>query len=107
NLQLIAINGFDEVMASLAERCNALPIAARSTDRRAAGSEDVPFDMRVTADATLDELDWTRVQIQVTDYCRKMQIEVPANITRQWLEERMEQLDLLRRSDSGLVPTNA
>jgi hypothetical protein len=107
NLQIVAINGFDEVMSSLADQCGSLPLALRATTGTATDDAGIPFDMRVTPDAELDELDWARAQVELTAYCRKMQIELPATISRAWLEERMEELDLLRRTASGLRPTNA
>jgi hypothetical protein len=107
NLQFIAIKGFDELMATLAESCAALPATTTRPVRSLASDSGVSFDMRITASARLEELDWGRIQLQVVEYCRNMQIAVPAAVTRDWLEERMEQLDLLRRTDEGLKPTNA
>ena len=108
NLQLIAIDGFDEVMGVLTQVCTGLPKRTRHsqslTSRR---DSEVPFDMRICPGASQDELDWPRVQRHLVSYCRRMQIDVPESISRKWLTDRMEQLDLLKRVDSVLRPTIA
>ena len=63
--------------------------------------------MRVLADASLDELDWARVEPQMIAYCRRTKMNTPSPITREWLIERMLQLDLLRKIDGQPRPTNA
>jgi hypothetical protein len=108
NLQLIQVAGFDEVMEVIADACAALPrqtVTAPALVRPE--DSQTSFDMRVVPSAVLEELDWARVQLQVVAYCRKMQIEVPATITRTWLIERLEQLDLVRNTDAGFRPTSA
>jgi hypothetical protein len=73
NFQSVHIEGFDEVMKSLAEVCASLPrlysvpIGSMSSDQAT-----VPFDMRVLNDADLDELDWVRAETQMIAYCRRM-----------------------------------
>ena len=107
NLQIVAISGFDDVMETLAEQCRSLPVAVRAPSELFSDDSAIPFDMQPTAEADLEELDWGRVQVQLTTYCRKMHIELPPQISRSWLEERMEELDLLRGTHAGLRPTNA
>lgn len=107
NLQLVSIAGFDEVMASIAAGCASLPALVSTWRPHTSDDARVPFDMRVAKTATADDLDWARVQVQITAYCRKMQIDIPSKISRDWLEQRMEQLDLLRRDGEALRPTNA
>ena len=107
NLQFVVIKGFDELMATLAQSCSALPTRTVTTSHSVADDSTVTFDMRVIPGARLEELDWPRIQMQVVEYCRNMQIEIPPAVTRPWLEERMEALDLLRRTAEGLRPTNA
>jgi hypothetical protein len=109
NMQLIEIRGFDEVMEVLAQTCSALPKSSRPISSSSSSLDDseIPFDMKICFDAALEELDWARVQLQIVTYCRRMQIGVPQSISRPWLIERMEQLDLLRRCEAGLLPTMA
>ena len=108
NLQLVVIPGFDDLMAAVAGHCRTLPSIVIQPVVAVQDDSRVPFDMRVTPDAALEELDWARVQVQLVAYCRKMQIDLPPTpIAREWLEARMEQLDLLRRTATGLCPTNA
>ncbi|MCE5309149.1 MAG: SIR2 family protein [Acidobacteriales bacterium] len=108
NLQLVEIPGFDEAMQALTETCATLPESVSDSSVRASSHDSqMPFDMEVTTGAQLDELDWSRVQLQVLAYCRRMQIDIPVNVTRAWLQHQMEQLDLLRRTDSGVQLTNA
>lgn len=108
NMQLVEVSGFDEVMEILAETCAALPKSApMSSIPQFSDDSRLPFDMKVVQGADLEEFDWARVHLQIVSYCRKMQIEVPANITREWLLSRMEQLDVVRQTGTGLHPTNA
>lgn len=108
NMQLVEIRGFDEVMGDLGRTCAALPKNIRSVSLPGApDGSTIPFDMKVCAGGVLEELDWSRVQVQIVEYCRRMQIHIPDSVTRPWLIERMEQLDLLRRSGSVLCTTMA
>ena len=108
NLQLVQVAGFDEVMEVIAEACAAAPMPVATVAASVAPSDSrTGFDMRAVADGQLDELDWARVQLQIVAYCRKMQIDVPHTVTRAWLLERLEQLDLVRRTEGGPRPTNA
>ena len=107
NLQLIEIDGFDESMKVLAGTCILLPPKPhRSAQTGTFRDLGVRFDMKAI-DADLRELDWARAEVQILAYCRRMQIDIPTAITRNWLFERMEALDLLRRTELGLNPTNA
>ena len=108
NMQLIEIRGFDEVMEVLDKTCASLPKVVHTfSSSRPSNESEVPFDMKLVPEADLDELDWTRIQLQIVLYCRKMQIGVPDTISRAWLINRMEQLDLLRRTESKVRPTTA
>jgi len=59
------------------------------------------------ADSSLDELDWSRVQTCIIDYCRRMEISVPSTVTRAWLIDRLYTLDLAREQDGHPLPTRA
>jgi len=63
--------------------------------------------MAPLVDSSLDELDWSRVQTCIIEYCRRMTIPFPSPITRQWLIHRLYALDLAREQGGSPVPTQA
>lgn len=108
NLQIVPIDGFDELMAQLAQLS-----ASRSAVRpgsAASGRPDpttLPFDMQVVDGATLDDLDWARVQTQIVAYCRGLWIRVPTPVDRAWLVEQMYGAHLLVREGNAVEVTVA
>jgi predicted HTH transcriptional regulator len=107
NLQFVEISGFDETMQTLAATCAPLPRPVSVSARLGSlNDSQVGFDMRL-ASGDLQELDWGRIELQIIAYCRKMQIDVPTTVSREWLTARLEALDLVRHTESGLCPTNA
>jgi hypothetical protein len=107
NFQIIQINGFDEAMSAVADACASLPRIPAVAGEATTKESSIPFDMRVLLDAGIEELDWGRVQAQLTAYCRRMQMVTPSFVSREWLIEKMVQLDLLKMVDSVARPTNA
>lgn len=107
NFQAVHISGFDGVMRIIAEVCSTLPrlypVPAVST---VTNEINLPFDMRAIDEAGLDELDWARIELQMVAYCRRTKVNTPSTITREWLIQRMLQLDLLKLVGERHVPTN-
>lgn len=107
NFQAVHISGFDDVMSLIAEVCSCLPrlysvpVVSSSTLEI-----NLPFDMRAMDGAGLDELDWARAELQMVAYCRRTKVDTPSTITREWLIERMLQLDLLKLVGQRYVPTH-
>ena len=108
NFQVVHINGFDEVMFSISEVCASLPrlYSVPSAASSSVDQANLPFDMRAVEGADLTELDWARVEVQMMAYCRRTKMTTPATVTREWLVQRMLQLDLLKLVDGHHVPTN-
>lgn len=107
NFQAVHISGFDDVMQIIAEVCSSLP-RLYSVPAVSSFSDEInlPFDMRAIDEASLDELDWARVELQMVAYCRRTKVNTPSAITREWLIERMLQLDLLKLVGERHVPTH-
>ncbi len=106
NLQLVEIDGFDELLLQLSSTCSTslpLRIAGKSVDQ---DEQQLPFDMQAIRGANSDDFDWIRVQSTLVKYCRRMEIAVPTSVTREWLKELMLKLDLLREVKGELSPTN-
>jgi hypothetical protein len=108
NLQVVPIDGFDELfgeLLSLYERRPPLPVGSEM----ASSASVIPptYDMTPMPGATLDELDWARVRQHLIEYCRRLAVAVPTPVTREWLTARLEEYDLARRHDGQLVPTIA
>ena len=111
NLQLVPIDGFDELMAGLWSLYESGP---SSTMRP--GNEHMPgftakpqpsFDLQLMDDVTLDDLDTARLRVLLPEYCRRMGAPVPVPITRNWLLERLLQFDLAVDDDGTVRITNA
>lgn len=108
NLQMVEIDGFDETLQHLAGHCSQLPRTQITMPSELEASDlTLPFDLQTTTGAMIEELDWARVQAQIVSYCREMQIEVPARVTREWLLDKMQELELVRKRDREIVITNA
>ena len=107
NFQTVHISGFDDVMRLIAEVCASLPrLYAVPTASSSTKEVDLPFDMRAMDKAGLEELDWARVELQVVAYCRRTKVNTPGVITREWLIQRMLQLDLFKLVGEQHVPTH-
>jgi hypothetical protein len=105
NFQIVPIDGFDELMHEVwllhQERLRG-PTRVKSTATPTVQVSQ-PFDMRITVEARLDDLNWTDVQTRLTDYCRRMSIAVPPTIDRDWLLTELCALDLAASTDLGDV----
>jgi Putative ATP-dependent DNA helicase recG C-terminal/SIR2-like domain len=96
NFQVVPIEGFDELFEQIwvlhqrqTQYTSMSPIIPQQSVIAAP-----TFDMRVIADSSLDELDWSRVQGCITTYCKRMDVSVPNPVTHMWLIERLYELDL-------------
>jgi len=109
NFQVVPINGFDELLDELSTLHQRQPQDDSSVPAILQGSDlQAPtFDLATIADSSLDELDWSRVQTCIIDYCRRMEISVPSTVTRAWLIDRLYTLDLAREQDGHPLPTRA
>src|SRR5260370_2033209 len=109
NFQVVLIDGFDELLDELWTLHQRQPQLASSPPSAQQGSAlPAPtFDMEPLTDSSLDELDWSRVQTCIIDYCRRTETPVPSPATRAWLVERLYALDLVREQDGHPVPTRA
>lgn len=110
NLQLVPIPGFDELFDSF-PAADLERIADTAANARRAADAVLPSptrDMQLVTGATGEELDWVRVQIQLLEYCRRTDIDLPQPVTKRWLSETLCRLDLARPGkDSGITPTLA
>ena len=108
NFQLVAIEGFDELLDDLWGRYEQSP---QTTSRVVAlkGSQKVAptFDLRMLLGAHLDELDWSRVQTTIVAYCQHMKLPVPQRVDRHWLVERLIEYELAVEQNNEVFITNA
>ena len=110
NFQFVPISGFDDLMGEVGRSCSksASILHAPQPNTTVPDNKSRPFEMRTITNANLEEdLDWTRVQKELTAYCQRMDIAVPTTITRDWLLEQLCSLDLVSRTDSTATPTVA
>lgn len=107
NLQILLTEGFDELMKAIVDHCDRQPHRSHAIAPKSGKVEKLPFDMSPLVGASLDELDWTGVREQLINYSNRTKMDVPDEITREWLTERMCTLDLATRTDGTVVPTVA
>jgi hypothetical protein len=110
NLQVVPIDGFDELLTQLWNLYEQRPlesVATPASNRRGTASTSPTFDMKPFVEATIDELDWSRVQSQIVAYCRELAISVPTPVDRNWLIKRLCELDLAVQQNEKLYPTIA
>lgn len=106
NFQFVPISGFDEVMDAIYGHCTKHSVSKAPAEMETAIAR-LPHDMRPLENASLEAFDWTRIREEVVTYCQRMQIAVPENVSREWLVERLCDLDLAARSGSKVIPTVA
>jgi len=109
NFQFVPIMGFDELMASIAKDCAGRHQQAHMEGSlaRPTGVRQLPFEMQPLRGASLDELEWPRVQKELAAYCVRMGIPVPEKIARDWLVDQLLLLDLIAELEEKFVPTVA
>jgi hypothetical protein len=109
NFQVIPINGFDELLDELWNMHQRQPsLISPSLPAQQGSVFPAPtFDMEPLTSSSLEELDWSRVQTSITDYCRRMGTPIPSPVTRTWLIDRLFELDLARKQDAQPVLTIA
>ena len=109
NFQVVPIDGFDELFDELwtlyqrQPRLNSPPPITLEGPAISAPT----FDMELLTNSSLEELDWSRVQTNIIDFCRRMGMSVPSPVTRTWLVDRLYELDLARDQDGHPIPTKA
>jgi predicted HTH transcriptional regulator len=70
-------------------------------------SNSLPLDMQLVSAVKLEELDWQSIQIRIPEYCRRMDVNVPSPIDRQWLLERLCEFDLAVVREREVLLTRA
>ncbi|MHB8655583.1 MAG: ATP-binding protein [Terriglobia bacterium] len=97
NFNVIPIPGFDELMDAILKHCDRQPLyaTAKSMQPQSGHIGHLPFEMQPVEGSTLEELDWPRVQKELTIYCSGMGISVPSVVSREWLTEQLSALDLV------------
>jgi len=109
NFQVVPINGFDELLDKLWVLHQRHPqlISSLPSAQQGSALPAPTFDMAPLVDSSLDELDWSRLQTCIIEYCHRMATPVPGPITREWLIDRLYALDLAREQKGSPVPTRA
>ncbi len=107
NFLIIGIEGFDELMELLSERCGSRPdVPTPTASKGRQSAEGLPFDMSPVP-ASLDEIDWARVQTVLVTYCKTMSSALPPHVGRPWLLEKMCEFDLASKDGDSVVVTTA
>ncbi len=110
NFQVVRIDGFDEMMGRIAVLRERNPASADPAATRSRGDGVFPpptSDMRPLDGTTLDDVDWTRVGEHLIAYCRRMEIPITVPAGRDWMTERLLELDLAVRRNGSVKLTMA
>lgn len=109
NFQVVPIEGFDELFDELLLLHQRQPQRDTTAPTLFSGSvlQAPTFDLVPLANSSLDELDWSRIQTCIIDYCHRMEIAVPSPVSRSWLIDQLYTLELAREQYRSSVPTRA
>ncbi|HBB96069.1 MAG TPA: hypothetical protein DC054_11825 [Blastocatellia bacterium] len=111
NFQVVVIESFDELMKefwSLHEQRTADVIEERPIISEKLRTAAPTFDMESMSDVTIDALEWATTRTRIVNYCQEMRVQVPAQIDRDWIVQRLVQFDLaVHESEKRIVPTKA
>lgn len=111
NFQVVAIQGFDELMEELWSlyQHRSIEVAALTASpmtKSLVGA--ATFDMEPMSDVDLDEVEWASMRIRIVNYCKEMEVRLPTEINQEWIVERLCQFDLaVRSSDNRIQLTTA
>ena len=108
NLQVVPINGFDEVMDELWEHVRQQPLDFDLT-RITAGTEELtslPHDLKHVREASIDDFEWTTLKSRLVQYCKKMDIGVSPIVNDDWIIQLLCDQELASHTEEGnIFPT--
>jgi SIR2-like domain/Putative ATP-dependent DNA helicase recG C-terminal len=110
NFQIVPIDGFDEMMGRIVKLQQRRPSKSDSSATRSQDGDvfsPPTSDMRPVDGASLDDVDWTRVGDHLIAYCRRMAIPVTIPVDRDWMVNRLVELDLAVHRNGSIGLTTA
>lgn len=107
NLQIVPINGFDEVMDALWQHTRKQQRDYHQTQITAAPEvlTKLPYDLEVLTESSFDDFDWTSMRVRLLQYCDRTGIPVPTIRDNNWFLELLCERDITRRTIEDILPT--
>ncbi len=108
NLQVVPIDGFDEVMAALWQYIRKHEPDYHQTQITAVSepSPELPYDLKMLTESSLDDFDWPSMRVRLLQYCDRTGIRVPPVRDNNWFLQLLCDRDLAtRRKEEDIFPT--
>ena len=108
NLQVVPIDGFDEVMEVLWQHTRKQQPDYHQTQTTAVRETltEFPYDLEVLTKASPDDFDWPPMRVRLLQYCDRTGIQVPSIRDDNWFLQLLCDRDLATRTKEGdIFPT--
>ena len=108
NLQIIPIDGFDEVMGALWQHARKQQPDYHQTQITVALEvlTELPYDLEVLTESSIDDFDWPPMRVRLLQYCDRTGIPVPPVRDNNWFLQLLCERDIATRTEGGdLFPT--
>ena len=108
NLQIVPIDGFDEVMGALWQHARKQQPDYHHTQITAAFEvlTELPYDLEVLTESSIDDFDWPPMRVRLLQYCDRTGIPVPPVRDNNWFLQLLCERDIATRTEGGdLFPT--
>ncbi|MYA71405.1 hypothetical protein F4009_06410 [Candidatus Poribacteria bacterium] len=108
NLQVVSIDGFDEVMGALWQHARKQEPDYHQTQITAVPEAltELPYDLEVLTESSLDDFDWPPMRVRLLQYCDRTGIRVPTIRDNNWFFQLLCDRDLATRQKEGdIFPT--
>ena len=108
NLQVVPIDGFDEVMDALWQHVRKQQPDYHQTQITAVPEAlpELPYDLAMLTESGLDDFDWPPMRVRLLQYCDRTGIRVPPVRDDNWFLQLLCDRDLATRTKEGdIFPT--
>lgn len=105
NLQIVPINGFDEVMDALWQHVRKQQPDYHQTQITEMPEvlPELPYDLKMLTQSSLDDFDWPSMRVRLLQYCDRTGIQVPPVRDSNWFLQLLCDRDLATRTKEGVV----
>ena len=105
NLQIVPINGFDEVLDALWQHVRRQQPDYHQTQITEMPEvlPELPYDLKLLTESSLDDFDWPSMRVRLLQYCDRTGIQVPPVRDSNWFLQLLCDRDLATRTKEGDV----
>ena len=104
-IQIVPINGFDEVMDALWQHVRRQQPDYHQTQIKEMPEvlPELPYDLKMLTESSLDDFDWPSMRVLLLQYCDRTGIQVPPVRDSNWFLQLLCDRDLATRTKEGDV----